>query len=567
MIDFSPLEHKNLPKWSWNDFEPFYRELTKAPKYNAGEFLAQWTILSEAMDESFSRLHVATTVNTTDEQARARYHAFLEDVFPKAEEQEQALKKKLLEFGQIPTGFELPLERIKQEIALFRGENLPLFVQERKLESEYDEIIGSQSVVWEEKELTVPQLRPFFQDVRRETRESAWRTAINRQLEDREAINELWRKFLELRLTIARNAGFEDYRSFRWKQLMRFDYTPEDCKRFHDSIEKVVVPCAARLCQRRRESLGLRTLRPWDMDVDPLGREPLKPFSDVAELTSRCAAIFSSIDRQLGAYFQAMLKQGLLDLDNRKNKAPGGYCTDFPASRTPFIFMNAVGLHDDVQTLFHESGHAFHSFERVGLPYYHQRHTPMEFAEVASMSMELIAGEFLKFDKGGFYTEEEAYRARDEHLEKGILFWPYMAVVDAFQHWVYEYPEEAINPTNCDRQWARLWDRFMNWMDWSGLEEELSTGWQRKLHIHTVPFYYVEYGLAQLGAVQVWQQWQMDSVKAMESYRRALSLGGTVSLPMLYKTAGASLTFEESALFASVAHMESKLEYKLTPSV
>ncbi len=560
MSDFSSLAPQNLPKWSWNDFEEFYRELVDASTQDADVFLSQWTTVSEAVDESFARLHVATTVDTTDEQARARYHAFLEDVFPKAEETEQTLKKKLLTYAKIPTGFQIPFERIEQEIALFRQENLPLFVEERKLENDYDKIIGSQTVIWEGKEFTVPQLRPFLQDLDRVTRERAWRSAVERQLQDREAINELWEKFLQLRLKIATNADFRDYRSFRWKQLMRFDYTPEDCERFQDSIEKVVVPCAAKLCQRRQDLLGIPALRPWDMDVDPFGRPPLRPFKDVSELIATCSIIFSSVDSRLGAYFQDMVREGLLDLDNRKNKAPGGYCTDFPASKKPFIFMNAVGVHDDVQTLLHEAGHAFHTFERRGLPYYQQRYTPMEFAEVASMSMELMAGDFLELEKGGFYSREEAARAIDEHLENGILFWPYMAVVDAFQHWVYEHPREALNPKNCDEQWTRLWNRFMNWMDWSGLEEELATGWQRKLHIHTVPFYYVEYGLAQLGAVQIWGQWQQDRAKAVDNYRRALSLGGTESLPMLYKTAGARFTFEDSALADAVALMESKMK-------
>lgn len=566
MIGSSSLAPQNLPKWTWEDFESYYRALHEARISDVEEFLKEWTRLSEAVDESFSRLHVATTVNTADDEARSRYNAFLENVFPRAEEQEQALKKKLLEYSKIPHAFQIPFERIKQEIELYRHENLPLYVEERKLESDYDRIIGAQTIMWEGKELTISQLRPFFQDRDRSTREHAWRLALKRQLEDREAIDELWGKFLKLRLTMAENAGLPDYRSFRWKQLMRFDYTPEDCKQFHDTIERVVAPCAARLSQRRRDILGVAALRPWDMDVDPLGRPALKPFSDVSELTSGCATIFSSVDRQLGTYFQMMLQQGLLDLDNRKNKAPGGYCTDFPASKRSFIFMNAVGIHDDVQTLLHEAGHAFHTFEREGLPYYQQRHTPMEFAEVASMAMELLAGDFLESRKGGFYSDEEAARARGEHLEKGILFWPYMAVVDAFQHWVYEHPKEALQPRNCDRQWATLWQRFMHWIDWSGLQEELATGWQRKLHIHTVPFYYVEYGLAQLGAVQVWEQWEKDRVGAVDAYRRALSLGGTASLPVLYKTAGALFTFDESALGAAVSRMESRMQTDRLPA-
>lgn len=551
----------NLPKWGWQDFEPYYSELTEGQITELEDFLSMWTSLSEAVDESFSRLHVAVTVNTQDHEAKIRYQSFLEEVFPRAEEHEQALKKRLLQSGQrIPRQFELPFQRIKEEVELFRSENLPLFVEERMLENEYDRIIGEQTVRWDGEERTVTQLRPCFQDTDRARREEAWRVGVARQLQDRDAINELWVKFLELRGRIAENAGFPDYRSFRWKQLMRFDYTPEHCKQFHDAIEKTVVPAAARLYERRRNLLGVRTLRPWDLDVDPHGRPPLKPFEEVSDLTKTCRSIFSQMDERLNTYFMRMERENLLDLDNRKNKAPGGYCTDFPASKTPFIFMNAVGIHDDVQTLLHEAGHAFHTFERVRLPYYQQRHTPMEFAEVASMAMELLAGDFLASGKGGFYSEEDAARARTEHLEKTILFWPYMAVVDAFQHWVYENPGDAKDPAECDAQWKQIWNRFMGWLDWTGLDDELATGWQRKLHIHTVPFYYVEYGLAQLGALQVWEKFLADRTGALDSYLKALSMGGTVSLPELYHAAGAEFTFERAALERAVTLAESAID-------
>jgi len=560
MLSNPCLAPENLPKWSWQDFEPYYEELAKDHIQELEDFLSRWTALSEALDESFSRLHVAVTVNTQDQEAKGRYQSFLEEVFPKAEEQEQVLKKKLLQSHLgIPKQFQLPFLRIKQEVELFRSENLPLLVEERMLENEYDKIIGEQTVRWDGEERTVTQLRPFFQDPGRGRREEAWRTGLTRQLQDRDAINELWVKFLELRGRLADNAGFPDYRSFRWKQLMRFDYTPEHCKQFHDAIEKTVVPAAARLCERRREVLGVPTLRPWDLDVDPYGRPPLRPFEEVSDLTRKCSAIFSQMDDRLGTYFMRMETEKLLDLDNRKNKAPGGYCTDFPASKKPFIFMNAVGLHDDVQTLLHEAGHAFHTFERIGLPYYQQRHTPMEFAEVASMAMELLAGDFLASGKGGFYSEEGAARARTEHLEKTILFWPYMAVVDAFQHWVYENPGNAQDPVECDTKWKHIWNRFMGWIDWTGLEDELATGWQRKLHIHTVPFYYVEYGLAQLGALQVWERSRVDRSGALDGYLKALSMGGTVSLPELYHAAGAEFTFGRGALERAVSLVESAM--------
>jgi oligoendopeptidase F len=333
--------------------------------------------------------------------------------------------------------------------------------------------------------------------------------------------------------------------------MLRFDYTPQDCVRFHQAIEKVVVPAVQHLYEKRRRRLGVKTLRPWDLEVDPQSRPPLRPFQDVSQLEQGVAAIIQAIDPQLGAYFDIMRREGLLDLENRKGKAPGGYCTDFPASRRPFIFMNAVGIHDDVQTLLHEGGHSFHVFESAHLPYAQQKEVGLEFAEVASTSMEYLGAQFLT-NPGGFYSPAEAARARIAHLEETLAFWPYMAVVDAFQHWVYENASEALDPSNCDQKWSELWRRFMIGVDWSDMEEEMATGWQRKLHILQSPFYYIEYGLAQLGAFQVWRNSLKDAPGAVAAYRRALSLGGSVALPDLYRAAGARLAFDELALKEAV---------------
>jgi oligoendopeptidase F len=278
----------------------------------------------------------------------------------------------------------------------------------------------------------------------------------------------------------------------------------------------------------------------------------LRPFESMAELEAKTSAIFHAVDPQLGEYFEIMRREGLLDLDNRKNKAPGGYCTEFPITGCPFIFANSIGVHDDVQTLLHEGGHAFHLFESAALPYGWHIQIPWEFLEVASMSMELLAAPYLTVDYGGFYTPSQAARARIEHLERSLLFWPYMAVVDAFQHWVYENPSEAIYTENCDSAWSDLWQRFMPGVDWSGLEQEMCTGWQRKAHIHTDPFYYVEYGLAQLGATQVWANALRDQAGAVAAYRRALALGDTASLPELFSAAGARFAFDTGALSEAV---------------
>jgi oligoendopeptidase F len=452
------------------------------------------------------------------------------------------------------------MRAIRAESDLFRENNLTLLSEELKLANEYDKIIGAQTVEWKGKEVTLPQLQPVYQETDRENREQAWRLASERQLEDRDKINDLWIRFMGLRRELAENAEKKNYRDYRWQQLLRFDYTPEDCQKFHQAIESVVVPATERIYEKRRIRLGVDTLRPWDLQVDPWGRDPLKPFEKVSDLIEKTEHIFEQVDPQLGEYFKYMQDNGLLDLDNRKGKAPGGYCIDFPAEKVPFIFMNAVGVHDDVQTLIHEAGHAFHVFETADLPYYHQRQVGTEIAEVASMSMELLASPYLPSHAGGFYNEKDASRARTENLSMMILFWPYMAVVDAFQHWVYENHDEASIPENCDKKWTELWGRFMKSVDWTGLEDALHTGWHRKLHIHQVPFYYIDYGLAQLGAIQVWKNALQNQPEAIESYRRALSLGATQPLPELYKAAGAKLSFDEGTLKEAVDLIEKKID-------
>ncbi len=548
--------------WPWEKIAPHYDELRKATLTadTVTHWLADWSRLGEYLYETYARLHVATTVDTTDRQAQQRFETFLETIVPEAQKADHDLKRKLVASGLQPPGFQIPLRNMRAQIDLFREENLPLLTQERKLANEYDRIVGAQTVEWQYKEYTVSQMRPFLQSPDRALREEVWRLTAERQLKDRGPLSALWEQLLTLRQRIAANAGKPDYRAFRWQQMGRFDYTPADCRAFHKAIEEVVVPAAAAVLEKRRQRLGVDRLRPWDLDVDPLARPPLRPFRNVEELKAKSEAIFQHVDPQLGAYYHTMREENLLDLENRKGKAPGGYCTAFPVSRRPFIFMNAVGVHDDVQTMLHESGHAFHVFESQALPYIHQRDVPMEFAEVASMSMELLASPYLARDFGGFYTPQEAARARIEHLERSLLFWPYMAVVDAFQHWVYEHPEEAADPAACDRIWGGLWDRFMPVTDWRGLEDVKVSGWMRKLHIFQLPFYYVEYGLAQLGAVQVWGNALEDQAAAVAAYRKALALGGTVTLPELYAAAGAKFAMDAATLRRAVDLMMRVIE-------
>jgi oligoendopeptidase F len=556
MSDQLPLTAQEFMNLEWKQIEPFFHELetSQLDDDHLDDWLLGWTRLASLFQETYARLYVATTVNTNDARAEQRFQAFLDDILPPARASEQKLKEKLLQSGLKPAGFEIQLRNMQMEADLFREENLPLLSEEQKLDTRYDRIIGAQTVSWEGKELTLLQLIPVLQDTDREKRKRAWRLGAERQLADRKAINDLWAELLAVRLKIAANAGMPDYRAYRWRELLRFDYTPQDCLSFHQAIEAVVVPAAERIYEKRRKQLGVERLRPWDLDVDPLGRPPLRPFQSINELEEGAQRIFNLVDAQLGAYFQTMRNEDLLDLDNRIGKAPGGYCIDYPVAKRPFIFANSVGLHNDVQTLLHEGGHAFHAFESSHLPYNQQLQVPSEFAEVASMGMELLAAPYLGNSQGGFYSEVDAARARIEHLETSICFWPYMAVVDAFQHWVYQHPQQAVHPDQCDAQWSSLWQRFMRGQDWSDLEAEMMTGWHRKLHIHQIPFYYVEYGLAQMGAMQVWRNALQDQGAAVKAYRQALSLGSTVGLPELYRTAGAKFAFDAQTL-GEVVHL------------
>ncbi len=556
-----PITTEELMQAEWKDFEPAATELADHAlnSNNLYDWLADWSNFASKGFELYNRLYIARTLNTDDKQVEERFNTFMDDFYPKLLASEQKLKEKLIASNLEPEGFAIPLRNMRSDASLFRESNLLLFSEVMKLSSEYDRIIGSQTVQWDGEEVTVTQLRPVFQETDRKRREDAWRLSMDRWYADRDAITAVWQKLLPLRLKIAANADKPDFRTYRWQFLQRFDYTPQDCYSFHDAIEEVVVPAAYHIYEKRRQQLGLDVLRPWDLDVDTTGLPALKPFRNIDELTKKTAIIFNKVDPELGQYFSTLMQEGLLDLGNRKHKGPGAYCIDLPSIRKPFVFANAVGIHDDVATLLHESGHAFHFLESCRLPFYHQLNPPMEFAEVASMSMELLAAPYLTDDHAGFYDPSEAARARIQHIESNILFWPYMSIVDLFQHWVYENPQDAMDGDACDEVFGKLWDRFMPGVDWTGLEKYKVTGWHRKAHIHAEPFYYIEYGLAQLGATLIYGNARKDQQAAVASYRKALALGGTVPLPELYKTAGARLAFDSKTLKEAIKILEDVL--------
>lgn len=559
-----PTSIEEFMNWPWERIKPSYRELDKytLDEANVEAWLSQWSKVIDLISETYARLTLAVNQDTADKEAENRYNTFLDEIYPNSQAEDQKLKEKLLASEITPEGFKIPLRKMRAESAIFSEVNLPLLSQERKFASQYNKIIGAQTVLWEGEEQTLAQMRAVYQNTDRQVRQRAWQLCTQRQLGDREAINQVWGKLLRLRIKLAENAGLPDYRAYRWQQMHRLDYTPEDCDQFRQAIEQVAVPAATRIYDKHRHRMGLDQLRPWDLDLDlyPITIPSLPSYGSVEDLKETVESVFKWVDPVLGKYFHSMRTEGLLDLENRKGKAPGGYCTAFPVTRRPFIFMNAVGLAGDVRTILHESGHAFHNFERLALPYAQQRHPGLEFSEVASMSMELLAAPFLTTRQGGFYSDKDAAQARIQHLEHILIFWPYMAVVDGFQHWAYLNPTEASNPANCDDKWLRLWQRFIPGVDWNGLEAEAMTGWHRKQHIYRYPFYYVEYGLAQMGAVQVWRNALEDQASAVEAYRKALSLGGTKTLVDLFAVAGAKLAFDSQTLRDAVQLVEENIE-------
>jgi len=375
-----------------------------------------------------------------------------------------------------------------------------------------------------------------------------------RRYQDHERISDVFDEMLELRQKIAHNAGFDNYRDYMFKAKHRFDYTPADCEAFHRAAEEVCVPVMREVNRERAAALGVDPLRPWDLAVDIKGRDPLRPFKSADELVDRTSRLFHRMGTQLGELFDRMRTGDRLDLESRKGKAPGGYQYQRDKSRETFIFMNAAGLHGDLKTMVHEAGHAFHSMLSEHDPLVHYRHAPIEFAEVASMSMELLSFPYLD----AFYSDDEAARAKRNHLEGLATMLPWVATIDAFQHWLYTNPGHSRNERQA--QWESLVDRFGADVSWEGLEHYRAVGWQRQLHLFEVPFYYIEYGIAQLGALQIWSRYRRDRAGAIEAYKHALALGGSRSVPELFEAAGARFDFGPDTLGRLVDEVRGELD-------
>ena len=545
----------------WENIEPYAHDLLNRELNCSGcleTLIKDCSTLAEHISEAGTLLSIAMTCDTESEAKRQAYLDFIENVQPKLSEFGDAFNRRLANhpaIGDLPPRYDLMIKCIRTDIETFREENIPLQIEEAKLETEHSTITGAMTVEFEGEEKTFPQMALYFESIDRSIREAAWRAVMERMNQDTERLSEIYDKLIRIRHQIAINAGFDDYRSYIFEAKHRYDYSMEDCLEFHDSIERVCVPMMHEIQELRREALRVTALRPWDVSeksgggVDIHGRPPLRPFKDVEGLIAGCSDVFHDMSPELGGMFDMLREKESLDLESRKGKAPGGYQANLEKTRIPFIFMNAAGTHDNLSTMLHEAGHAFHSCYSSNLELIDERNPPLEFAEVASMSMELMS----QPQWGVFYSDEEARRAKLDDLEKIVCFLPWMATIDAFQHWVYANPEHTREDRS--EHWLELRKRFGPRIDWSGFEELKEISWQGQLHLFQVPFYYIEYGIAQLGALQMWQHHRRDAADGLARYARAMRLGNTKPLPELFEAAGLNLGFDEEHIASLIGEL------------
>jgi oligoendopeptidase F len=568
---------ENLDGTRWERIEPLGRALLERPvetRADLERWLADRSEWEAACSEAQANLYIAMTCHTEDEEKQSAFTRYIETIPPRLKPLVFELDRRQVElFARLrPDGARYGvLERAtRAEVDLFRPQNVPIQTELAKLGQRYDQVAGAMTVTFEGREQTLPQMARYQEVTDRAVRESAWRAVAERRAADRGVIDELFDRMIALRHEMARNAGFEDFVGYAFRALHRFDYGPGECFEFHRACEQVVVPLMRRLESRRAALLGVDTLRPWDLSVDVRGRPPLRPFEGGRELMRKSVATFRRLDprlaemlSRLGDGSEARGAEGgaCLDLDSRRGKAPGGYQYMRDRSRKPFIFMNAAGLQRDVVTMLHEAGHAFHSMLCEGEPLLAYRHAPIEFAEVASMSMELLTMPHWGPDGDeAFYRDEvDLARARRQQLERSVTLLPWIATIDAFQHWLYTHPRHTREERTA--YWLELDRRFGSSCSWAGLETYREFQWQRQGHLFNHPFYYIEYGIAQLGALQLWlMSLERGEKAAVEAYLRGLSLGGSRPLPELFASAGLEFDFGPGAVRRIVERVERELE-------
>ncbi len=550
-------ERKFLPEdfkiTTWEELKPYFDELLNREISNTSE-LRSWlqdrSELESVLSEDAGWRYIRMTRFTDNEEYNKAYMDFVQNIQPHVAPYSDKLNRKVVEnpfVSEIENehGFDIMLREIRKDIEIFREENIPLFTKIQTLTQQYGQISGAMTVDVDGKELTLQQAGVLLQETDRDLRERIYYKIAERRLKDKEKLDDLYNQLITLRTQVAKNAGFENFRDYMFRAMGRFDYSPRDCFDFHDSVRVEIVPMLNALAGERRNKLAVEYLKPWDKAVDPDNLPALKPFRDSQELTAKTIEVFTNLDPFLGDCLQIMREMGHLDLESRKGKAPGGY--NYPLSEigVPFIFMNATSTLRDLVTLLHEGGHAVHSFLTRDLELTDFKHTPSEVAELASMSMELISMDQWHLF---FPDENDLKRAKREHLEQIIETLPWVATIDKFQHWIYEHPDHSVQERT--DAWNAIFADFSdNVTDWDGQERFRDNLWQKQLHLYEVPFYYIEYGMAQLGAVAVWKNYREDPAKGLEGYMNALKLGYTRSIPEVY--AAADIRFDFSRGYIS----------------
>ena len=557
--------HDDFDPSVWDEINPYVDDLLNR-KISCSKciegIIRDASELSEHISEKGALLYIAMTCDTESEEKRSSFLDFVENIRPKLSEFSDSLNRRLVEHeavGNLPARYDLMIRSMKNDIDIFRKENIPLGVEQTRLVTESQTINGAMTVEFDGNEYTLPEMRRYLESNDRSIREGAWKAVVNRRMQDEERLSEIFDELVSLRHKIAKNAGFETYTDYMFRAMERFDYSKEDCLEFHDAIEAVCVPLMREINSERVGTLELGSLKPWDVNEktgvgpDLHGRAPLRPFENVDEMVEKLSTLFHNMSNDLGEKFDKLVEMDTLDLDTRKGKAPGGYQYYLQKSRVPFIFMNAAGLQGDLETMIHEAGHAFHSIYCSHLELIGERGYPIEFAEVASMSMELMTQD----QWGEFYDADDADRARIGHLEGVIFLLPWIATIDSFQHWIYS------NPGHSREERASVWnsirDRFGSNMDWDEYSIFRDVSWQQQGHLFGVPFYYVEYGIAQLGALQLWRTQRKDQQKALTDYSNAMRLGNTKTLPELFTAADIELGFSEKHLSSLIQEVRTAM--------
>ncbi|MBA3705169.1 MAG: M3 family oligoendopeptidase [Bacteroidetes bacterium] len=547
----------------WSKIEPFYKDL-KERNISSGKELGKWLLdkseLEAALSEDVGWRYIKMTCNTTDQQLTENYNFFVSEIDPHIAPYHNALNIKLVESPFLKEldakKYSIYIRDVKKALELYRDKNIPLLTKILTDSQKYGAITGSMAIEWKGKEITLQKAASYLKNNDRKLREEVFKKIQQRRQTDKHALNNLYSDLIKLRHQVAINAGFANYRDYKFNELGRFDYTVQDCYNFHQSITKEILPLVESRDLERKKSLKLDALKPWDMDVDLQNKPALFPFKNSDDLINKSIECFYKVRNAYGEYLEIMKAIGHLDLESRIGKAPGGYNYPLYEIGVPFIFMNSVGTLRDMVTMVHEGGHAIHSFVTGDLEIIDFKSTPSEVAELASMSMELISMEHWDV----FFTDEnDLKRAKREQLEKALKTLLWVAAVDKFQHWVYEHPTHTVKERSS--AWENTLEQFESKVvDWTGYEEVRALSWQNQLHIFEVPFYYIEYGMAQLGAIAVWRNYKLDPEKALDAYEAALRLGYTKSIPEIYKTAGVEFNFSQAYVKELADFVKSELK-------